>query len=404
MSVAIIPRPTRLPSAALAPSRKRRYTARTTATQAIERRALSYIAALSITPTIRQFYYVLSNEGLIVKSEKRYKALVRQLTSMRKGGVLPYAAFIDGTRDRKLGYAFDGPSDGLRFFVQHVYRRMCWADQPVVAEVWAEADTMSQMLWQVADPLVVPVVICRGNSSLSQLYACALVIRQRWEREAAQRIRQRWGGGQRTAILYVGDCDPAGMDMSDHLHARLVDVGAPAEAFTVKRLAITEEQIRRYELQSHPPKRLDARTPAFIERYGVACVEVEALPAEVLSELVTAAIEDCIWDPDAWDEQEAQEERDLEALRWQVEAMGDTVDQAAAAGKTGAPDRAPAEIVHVALLPVINALIRRGVADLDDVERGVDLTQYAVQQALSKRTIDQPAPGNDADDDEGAEP
>ncbi len=307
-----------LPSMALAPTRKRAYSARNPLSQARADRVRRLVDELPVTPTIRQVYYILVGDHLIEKTDAGYKSLVRQLGAMRKGGELPYTALIDGTRDRKLGRTFDAPSEALAY-ARELYRRDPWAAQAVVPEVWAEADTLSQMLWQVADPLRVPVVVCRGNSSLSQLYASAAVIHKRWE-----------DTHRRTSILYVGDFDPAVMDMSEGLHGRLVEVGAPGHAFTVRRVAITPAQIATYHLPPHSPKEKDARTPQFIDRYGVGCVEADALPPAVLAAVVNNAIMSCMTDEETWDEAWEQQDLDQGVLARVCEEQGVALDLLAA--------------------------------------------------------------------------
>ncbi len=305
---------TTLPSMAIAPTRKRAYSARNPLSQARADRVRRLVEELPVTPTIRQVYYILVGEHLIEKTDVGYKSLVRQLGAMRKGGELPYSALIDGTRERRLTLTFSTPSNALAY-ARGIHRRDPWASQAVAPEVWAEADTLSGMLWQVASPLAVPVVVCRGNSSLSQLYMSAAVIHKRWENSR-----------QRTAILYAGDFDPAGMDMSDGLHGRLVEVGAPGYAFTVTRVAITPEQIEEHHLPPHDPKTKDGRTPQFIARYGVGCVEADALPPAALATVVEDAIMRCVTDGDAWDEARIQEGIDREALGDLITREGDALD------------------------------------------------------------------------------
>lgn len=311
---------TTLPSMAIAPTRKRAYSARNPLSQARADRVRRLVEELPVTPTIRQVFYILVGEHLIEKTDKGYKSLGRQLGAMRKGGELAYSALIDGTRDRKLNQTFGAPSEALAY-ARAMYRRNPWTSQSIVPEVWAEADTLSQMLWQVADPLSVPVVVCRGNSSLSQLYMSAGIIHKRWKKNR-----------QCTAILYAGDFDPAGMDMSDGLHGRLVEVGAPGEAFVVMRIAITPGQIEAHQLRPHAPKANDARTPRFIARYGPGCVEVDALPPAALAAVVDKAIMNCVTDSEAWDEARRQQTTDREALEDMIAAESAALDITAARG------------------------------------------------------------------------
>lgn len=367
-----------MPARALAPSRKRAYYARTGLSQDRAARVQAIVSELSVTPTIRQVFYILVGEHLIEKTEAGYKSLVRQLGAMRKGGILPYTAVIDGTRNRQLNQTFGAPSEMLRFY-SRLYRRNPWATQPVVAEVWAEADTLSQMLWQAADPAAVPLVVCRGNSSLSQLFLSAFEIYRRWT-----------ANEQRTVILYVGDFDPAGMDMSDGLHQRLVDVGAPGEAFKVERVAVTPEQIATYRLPPHEPKHKDARTPQFVARYGVGCVEADALPPEVLVATVDHAIKACISDQDAWQESIDQEQRDMQALKDMLDVHCRFVDLNARAWRHKVDDAAE---LHSALITTINTfwVNRRWMTGRDivaAVDRMVETAQKISQVVAEGATAD----------------
>jgi len=332
-----------LPSMVLAPTRKRAYSARNPQSQARAERVLTIVEELPVTPTIRQVYYILVGDHLIEKTDDGYKSLVRQLGAMRKGGELSYTALIDGTRDRKLGRTFDAPSQALAHAL-FLYRRDPWATQAVVPEVWAEADTLSQMLWQVADPLAVPVVVCRGNSSLSQLYASAAVIHKRWKDKR-----------QQTAIIYVGDFDPAGMDMSEGLHGRLMEVGAPGHAFTVDRVAITPAQIATHNLPPHTPKKKDKRTPRFVARYGMGCVEADALPPVVLAEVVEDAINQYVTDESAWQHTKEQQQRDYAALNKLCDEHGAVLDLVAA--RDGGPAD-PATIIDQALRAIVTLCSR----------------------------------------------
>jgi hypothetical protein len=119
------------------------------------------------------------------------------------------------------------------------------------------------------------------------------------------------------------------MDMSDHLHARLVEVGAPAEAVEVRRVALTQELIVVHQLPPHEPKKKDSRTPAFVARYGVACVEVDALPPTVLVEVVENAIKGCVEDREAWNDAQAQDAYERSLLQYYAKHAGPRLDDLA---------------------------------------------------------------------------
>jgi hypothetical protein len=92
------------------------------------------------------------------------------------------------------------------------------------------------MLRPVAGEMRCALVVTRGSPSLTLLNDSAAAITQRWQEK-----------GQHTRIIYVGDHDPAGLDMSRNLHARLVELHMPPEACTVVRVAVTEKQISGFD-------------------------------------------------------------------------------------------------------------------------------------------------------------
>jgi hypothetical protein len=107
-----------------------------------------------------------------------------------------------------------------------------------VAALWCEAETHREMLAPVAAAFRVALVVTRGSPSLSLLHTCA------------RAIERRYREGQTTRIVYVGDHDPAGLDMSRRLHERLCELHMPVEACTVERVAVTTIAIVRWALAS----------------------------------------------------------------------------------------------------------------------------------------------------------
>jgi hypothetical protein len=97
------------------------------------------------------------------------------------------------------------------------------------------------------------------------------------------------------------------------------------------RQPLTQELIVAHHLPPHEPKHRDSRTRAFIERHGVACVEVDALPPAVLAEVVNDGIADCVEDTYAWNSAECQEEFDRDVLQSCAREQGPVVDHDALA-------------------------------------------------------------------------
>jgi hypothetical protein len=60
---------------------------------------------------------------------------------------------------------------------------------------------------------------------------------------------------------------------------------------TVRKIAVTPEQIEEYELITQPVTRKDSRAREFVRRYGTECAELDALPANAVRALIREAIE-----------------------------------------------------------------------------------------------------------------
>jgi hypothetical protein len=185
------------------------------------------------------------------------------------------------------------------------YARDPWVAQDTVAELWCEADTHRQLLRPVAMEFSIPLVITRGNANLSHMYTCVGSITERYLRM-----------GQRTAIVYVGDHDPAGLDLSLHLKERLCEWHMPPQACSVERVAVTVAQIRDHDLLTRPPKPQDSRTAWYEEMLpDLGCVELDASAPPLLVEIVRGAIERVITDRAAWEENEQREQDERLRLR-----------------------------------------------------------------------------------------
>jgi hypothetical protein len=186
-----------------------------------------------------------------------------------------------------------------------------WKGQPLYAEVFVEKDALSRLVSDIANKYGVKTCICKGYSSYTFL------------KDAAERIVYNCqdcdGEARSPIILYFGDHDPSGIDMTRDLGARLERYGVPKGETIVERIALTREQIDKYRLPPAPVKEKDSRAKKFIAEHGDEVVELDALDATVLQELVSKSIIACI-DSDIWNRnlKESKDEQDL--IKKQVEA------------------------------------------------------------------------------------
>ena len=79
-------------------------------------------------------------------------------------------------------------------------------------------------------------------------------------------------------------------------------------------LLLTAEQVEAYSLPPAPAKRSDSRAAAFIAKHGDRAVELDALPPNVLQDLVREALEENV-DKSEWERHQDLEEQDQAELQ-----------------------------------------------------------------------------------------
>ncbi|MET9676419.1 hypothetical protein ABZY68_25490 [Streptomyces sp. NPDC006482] len=229
--------------------------------------------------TARQVFYRLVGAFEYPKEEKAYDRLQETLNRARRARLIPMNSIRDD-RASSAGHSFgyDSPAefwDSVRASA-HYYARPLTEGQPQAVEVWVEAQGMMPMVAEVTQQYGV-VVYCSGGFES----VCA-------KHDAAARIAYR---EVPTTVLSVGDFDPSGLSILD---AAAEDVAAFAEQLggtppVVKRIAVTEQQITRYGLQTVPQKRSDRRGDHMAQT-----VQAEALSPTQLTDLVRAAVEEAV--------------------------------------------------------------------------------------------------------------
>lgn len=246
--------------------------------------------------TLRQLYYQLVSRDIIANSKKEYAKLSNLLVQGRMAGIVDWDAIEDRIRVPFVPYWVSGISGAIDDTIDQ-YRLDRMSDQDVYVEVWVEKDALSGVLKRITSHYHVNLMVNRGYSSCTAMH------------DASERIKNK--ENKRCVILYLGDHDPSGVDMVRDIRKRLEDFGAEAE---VLRIALTQEQIKKYNPPPNPAKIKDPRAGKYIEEFGNTSWEVDALNPKVLHELLKRSIEKLI-DLDKFKERVAQEERDKEKLQ-----------------------------------------------------------------------------------------
>lgn len=231
------------------------------------------------------FYQLLTDDGtgaMVEKTENAYRQVGRLKTQLCREKLIPWGHFADSSRFAYGNEGFDGLADSS--FVDRVaslYRRDVWASTGIYPQLWVESRSLAPTLAGLAREIGVSLYPSGGMSSDSFVHGAAA--------DAVLTERPTF------AVVYVGDYDPAGLQIADTLNVKLgehladaaEDYDLPAPALDFQRVAITEVQIADYSLPTKPVKATQSR-----KRYDLAdTVEAEAMRPADLRAIVDNAFE-----------------------------------------------------------------------------------------------------------------
>ena len=231
--------------------------------------------------SVRQLYYRLVAGGIIPNNQKEYDKVQSLVTEARYAGLLDWEAIEDRNREAQKASDWASGAEILEGATAS-FRLNRWATQPYYVELWVEKAALEGILAPISNDYHMVLMTNRGYSSASAM------------KESADRIRHHIAAnnkpkGQQPVILYAGDHDPSGKDMIRDVRARLVEFGVPPQ-LDVRAIALTWEQIQKYQPPPNAAKLSDSRAAAYIEQYGSESWELDALPPPDLDLIVRTAV------------------------------------------------------------------------------------------------------------------
>jgi hypothetical protein len=263
--------------------------------------------------TVRRVVYELFNQKRIASTDKSAENRVsRLLTIGRNDGRIPWEWIVDEHRRSERVLTFRDPEEAIRL-VKTRYRKDYWPAQPLMVNIWSEKSTVAGVLAPILREYEVEFLPVHGNNSTTKIHDAA-----------AAQIRD----GRPWVVLYIGDWDPAGCYMSE------VDAPKRVQKYhadiRIERVALLGPDVRRLPQHqfdvddkrraamakhgAHVGKRgIDNNKPWFVERYGRACMELDAMNSNDLRNRMALAIQRHI-DPASWEHMQLIEKAEIDSI------------------------------------------------------------------------------------------
>lgn len=253
--------------------------------------------------TLRQLYYQLVARDIIENSLKSYKRIGDLVSNARQAGLLDWGMIEDRNRETYANSHWETPGGILRS-AAYSFRLDRWVGQKNYVEVFVEKDALSGIILPVCRDLDVKFTANKGYSSSSAMYV------------AAKRLAREYRDDKEIHVIYLGDHDPSGIDMTRDIQERFEKFAHGRIYLNVHRLALNYDQIEMWQPPENPAKESDSRFEAYAAQFGESSWELDAVDPSTLAGLVKDKIEDLI-DWDIWNqvaEKEHAYKQELESL------------------------------------------------------------------------------------------
>ena len=220
--------------------------------------------------TVRAIFYQLVTRGVITNTLKEYSRVVQVLTDARRAGLIDWRRISDHTTKY---YGLSNRWGSLTDFLDDVKDSFhLYPDYGKIVEVWIEKDAMSWVS-EVSGDYNLPTVCMVGYAKLTAL----------------EKLKSRLSESGKDAVVFLlTDYDPSGRNIAEKVAEELAQLG---NGVRTERLVLTGEQCSKYNLPSVPAKPSDPRTKA-----GDVQVELDALPPDVMRNILVGAIRGVITD------------------------------------------------------------------------------------------------------------
>jgi hypothetical protein len=256
---------------------------------------LSEYQAQGYKLSLRQLYYQLVARDYIRNSNKSYKNTGDLVKNARLAGLMDWNMIEDRNRGTHANSHWDSPAAILKS-AAYSFHMDRWVGQSNYVEVLVEKDALSGILLPVCRELDVMFTANKGYTSSSAMY------------EASKRIWREAAQSKSIHIIYLGNHDPSGTDMTRDIRERFKLFTREQVDFEIHRLALNYDQVEMWNPPENPAKKSDSRYQGYADEYGESSWELDAVEPAILAGLVRDQIEALIDDVETWDQVKEKEE------------------------------------------------------------------------------------------------
>lgn len=237
--------------------------------------------------SLRQLYYQLVARAYVPNTVRSYQNIGNLVSNARQAGLIDWDMIEDRGRETVAVGHWNSPDEIVRAAANQ-FRIDKWADQPYHIECMVEKDALSGVLEPVCRDLDIAITANKGYSSSSTMY------------EIGRRLNSLFCKGKEITVIYLGDHDPSGIDMTRDVDERLTMYSSLGTGMIeVVRLALNFKQVEEWQPPENPAKQTDSRFASYAAKFGKSSWELDAVePAQLaglVRDLVEARRDDDLW-------------------------------------------------------------------------------------------------------------
>jgi hypothetical protein len=236
--------------------------------------------------SLRQLYYQLVARDYIPNNQRSYKNIGNLVSNARQAGLIDWLMIEDRGRDTSTPAHWKSPADIVEQAARQ-FRIDKWRDQPYHIEVMVEKDALSGVLEPVCRDLDIGITANKGYSSSSTMYEIGKRLHGKQHRD-----------GKKIAVIYLGDHDPSGIDMTRDVRERL-EMYSRLPGIEVIRVALNWDQVELWQPPENPAKETDSRFGAYRDQFGESSWELDAVEprqlADLIREIVIGRRDESLW-------------------------------------------------------------------------------------------------------------